>query len=251
MSIGIPRGLMVQMDGSNITQESLGLGAIALIKEGRTYFSSDCHTESDGSTITKRFPIGSRLYFHSPLVPVSSMMRFYALATRAYMVLPSWQNRLLGLRGWFFSQFQVRPDLRSTEPLAVAEVAYHQKEGAVEVECLIRSLEGPLPQISVMNEVGADHFDSSLQDGRVGKPPSGWCELPLNRPSAALWDPRARTAFTIGSIECEEGMDVSLFWGREKAKDLCWAGFEVKLRNVQRLSQVKLRYELRFETVGP
>jgi hypothetical protein len=242
---------MVHMDGSNITQESLGLGAIAVIKEGRTYFSSECHTDLDGSTITKKFPIGSRLFFDSPLVPVSSMMRFYALATRAYMVLPSWQNRLLGLRGWFFSRFQIRPVLRPNEPLAIAEVTYHQKAEAVEVECSIRSLEGPLPEICVMNEVGADHFNSSIQGGTVGKPPSGWCELPLHQPFAALWDPLARTAFFIDRIECEEGMDVSLFWGREKAKDLCWAGFEIKLRNVQKLSQVKLRYQLRFETVAP
>jgi hypothetical protein len=243
---------MVHFDGVNITQESLGLGAVAVIKEGHTYFSSECQTDLDDSKITKKFPIGARLFFDSPFMPVSSMMRFYALATRAYMVLPSWQNRLLGVRGWFFSRFQLQPVLRSTEPLAVAEVTYHQKADVVEVECSIRSLEGPLPpEICVMNEVGADHFNSSIQAGTVGNPPSGWCELPLHQPFAALWDPRARTAFFIDRIECEEGMDVSLFWGREKAKDLCWAGFEVKLRNVQKLSQVKLRYELRFEAVGP
>lgn len=241
---------MVHMDGVNVTQESLGLGAVALIKGGRTYFSSECNTRSDGSKIVKKFPVGSLLFFDSPFKSASSLMRFYGLAIRAYMVMPSWQNKLLGLRGWFFSKFQVRPVLRSNAPLAIAEVTYLRRSDSVSVECTVTSLEGPLPEISVMNEVGADHFDASIRSGTVRDPPSGWCGLPLRQPCPALWDSRSQTAFTIDRIECEEGMDVSLFWGREKAKDLCWAGFEVKLRNLEKLSKVKLRYELRFEAVG-
>jgi hypothetical protein len=251
VSIGIPRGLMVQIDGINITQESLGLGAIALIKDGLTYFPSDCHTESDGSAITKKFPIGSALVFDSPFMPLSSMMPFYRVVSKVYMVLPTWQNRLLDLRGWFFSKFKVRPVLRKNEPLAIAEITYHPRADAVEVKCSIRSLKGPLPEICVMNEVGADHFDASIQAGAIGKAPSGWCELPMRLPSPALWDAKTRTAFFIDRIECDEGMDVSLFWGREKAKDLCWAGLELKLRNLEGLSKVELGYEIRFETVGP
>ena len=84
---------MVQIDGINATRESLGLGAVALIKGGLTYFPNECNTVSNGSAITKKFPIGSLLVFDSPYVPLSSMMSFYALATRAYMVMPSWQDR--------------------------------------------------------------------------------------------------------------------------------------------------------------
>jgi hypothetical protein len=249
--MGIPRGLMVQMDGTNITQESLGLGAVAMIRKGLTYFPSDSSTITQGTTITKRFPIGSALIFDSPVMPLSSMMPFYWLVAKTYMLLPSFQDRLLHLRGWFFSKFQVRPVLRKNEPLAMAEVTYHPRADAVEVKCSISSAKGPLPEIFVMNETGADYFDASMREGEVGKAPSGWCELPLHLPSPALWDPRTRTAFLIDRIECDQAMEVGLFWGREKAKDLCWAGFEVKLRNVGKLSQVKLRYELRFETVGP
>jgi hypothetical protein len=133
----------------------------------------------------------------------------------------------------------------------MAEITYRPETDAVTVECSISSLEGPLPEMCVMNEVGADHFDASINAGEVGKAPSGWSQLPMDLPSPALWNSRTGASFFIDRIECEEGMDVGLFWGREKAKDLCWAGFELKLRNLAGVTSIKLRYEIRFGTVVP
>ena len=162
-------------------------------------------------------PVGSLLFFDSPFKSASSLMRFYGLAIRDTRSCPRGRRSARFARTALL-EFQVRPVWVSNAPLAIAEVTYLRRSDSVSVECTVTSLEGPLPEISVMNEVGADHFDASIRSGTVRDPPSGWCELPLRQPCPALWDSRSQTAFTIDRIECEEGMDVSLFWGREKQR---------------------------------
>ena len=250
VSLGIPRGMMVRRDGSDLTQEGLGLGAIALRRRGITYFPTLSRTSIDGSQVSKQFTVDSALVFSSPVLPLSRLMPLYSLGTRAYMMLPRCQERLLGLRSRMFSWLRVRPELRRTRVMAEAMFTYTPQHDSVTVRGTVRSLNGPLPKVFVMNELGADHFSSSVRDGRIGPPPTGWCRLPDELPSAALLDEKHGTTFFIDAVEASEGVGTRLFWGREKREDLCWAGFELELRNQKYLTAMSFGYEVRFEEMG-
>src|SRR5512138_3193571 len=45
ISEGLPRGLLVFLDGTNITGEGMGIGAVAVKDPGFSYFATGCTTE--------------------------------------------------------------------------------------------------------------------------------------------------------------------------------------------------------------
>jgi hypothetical protein len=251
ISQGISRGLLVRRDGTDLLQEGLGLGVVALKRGGLTYFSPSCTTREGEGSMLREFAVDSAMVFRSPYLPLSGLMPLYGLGTKAYMSLPGYQDRLLGLRSRMFEWFDVRPVLRRGETLATATFLYLPGENLVRVCGSIRSLAGPLPTVYVMNELGAGHFDRSvLNGGEINHPPTGWCELPMTMPTPALLDPRRGTTFFIDRLNCCEGSGPRLFWGRERGDGLCWAGFEVELSNPGGLRSVDIEYEVRFGTVG-
>ena len=249
-SQGISRGLLVRRNGTNLLQEGLGLGTVALKRGGLTYFSPSCSTREDEGSMIREFAVDSVMAFRSPYLPLSGLMPLYGLGTKTYMSLPGCQDRLLGLRSRLFAWFEVRPILRRGETLATATFRYLPREDWVRVHCSIRSLDGPLPTVFVMNELGAGHFDRSVRNGGVGDPPTGWCELPLEMPTPALLDSKEGTTFFVDRLKCCEGSGPRLFWGRENHRGLCWTGFEVELANPAGLTEVDLEYEVRFRTVS-
>ena len=183
----------------DLTQEGLGLGTIALRRSGLTYFPSDSRTSADGPRVTKEYALDSALVFRSPYLPISSIMPAYGLVTRAYMMLPGCQERLLGLRSWAFARLKVRPELRRTRTQALAEFDYELRADTIVVRAEVRSLDGPLPGMFVMNELGADHFRSAIRDGIIGPPPTGWCPLPDGPPR--LLDEEHGTTFGIDRVK--------------------------------------------------
>ncbi|MBI0582621.1 MAG: hypothetical protein ISF22_00180 [Methanomassiliicoccus sp.] len=246
MSSEISRGLSVHRDGEDLLQEGLGLGAIALKKGGVTYFPTSSTTWRDGPLIIKEFPVDSALIFESPILPLSRLMSLYGLGTRVYMTLPRFQDRLLEMRSRLFSKFEVRPVFRRTAPLATAIFTYLPGDGSVAVGVTVRSTNGPLPEVFIMNELGAGHFDSSMVNGTVGSAPTGWCELPWAMPTPALADVRGGTTFRLERVRCGDGAEPRLYWGRERSEDLCWAGFEIELSNLDGRPAMSLDYEVRF-----
>lgn len=246
VSVGIPRGLLVRRGETDLVQEGLGLGTVALRRRGVTYFPSSSVTAVEGSRITKEFTVDSALVLESPLLPLSRMMPLYGLGTRAYMTFPRWQERVLGLRSALFSRLKVRPRLRRTSPLAAARFTYSPRPDGVDIKAVVRSLDGALGEVFMMNELGADHFDSAIRDGRVVPAPTGWCPLPHRTPTPALMDTEHGTTFFIDRLR-HGGTAARLYWGREKNEDLCWAGFELELRGLGKTMDVE--YDLRFGEV--
>lgn len=246
ISAGIPRGLTVHRGEIDLTQEGLGLGTIALRKNGLTYFPLSARTIIDGTLIIKEFTVDSVLLFGSSMRPLSKLMSLYGLGTRAYMMLPGGQERLLDLRSRLFSRLRVRPELRRTSPMATAVFDYSLRTDSVVIRAMVHSLGGDLPDMLIMNELGADHFVASIRDGRTGPAPTGWCPLPADMPTPALLDEEHGTTFRIDRVSASDGIGTRLFWGREKGEGLRWAGFEIELRNLKGLEEMSVEYEVRF-----
>jgi len=251
MSTGIPRGLTVRRGEIDLTQEGLGLGTVALRKGGLTYFALSGKTSVSGPLITKEFTVDSALLFESPLFPLSKLMALYGLGTRTYMMLPGSQEMLMAFRSRIFSRMRVRPVFRPARPLATAMFVYAPRADAVTIKATVRSLAGHLPDMFIMNELGADHFVSVIRDGRTGPAPTGWCPLPSRMPSPSLVDEEHATTFLIDRLKVSEGLETHLFWGREKGEGLCWAGFELELRNLKGLEEASVEYEVRFGELRP
>ena len=150
-----------------------------------------------------------------------------------------------------FSWLKVRPRFRRTRPLATVIFTYLLHPDLVTVRATIRSLDKPLMDVFIMNELGADHFASAVKDGRTIPPPSGWCPLPEETPFPALMDEEHRMVFTIDRVRSCEGADIRLFWGRERREDLCWAGFELELLNQGGLMTMEVEYDLKFGELKP
>lgn len=249
VSAGIPRGLLVRRGDSDLVQEGLGLGTIALKRNGVTYFPQNVTTHIDGSLVVKEFGVDSALVFESPLLPISRMMPLYGLGTRAYMMLPRYQEKLLDMRSRAFSRLRVRPRLRRTLPLATASFTYSIQRDKVTVRTAIRSLRGALPRVFIMNELGADIFTSAIKDGGIVPTPTGWCPLAGDMPTPALLDREHGTTFLIDRVEVGEDVKARLFWGRERREDLCWAGFELELLGTGPARTMEVEYDLRFGEV--
>jgi hypothetical protein len=249
-SAGIPRGLMVHRGEIDLTQEGLGLGTVALRKNGLAYFPRSSTTSVNGPVIIKEFIVDAVLVFESPMLPISKLMPLYGLGTRAYMMLPSGQEKMLDLRSKMFSRLRVRPEFRRTRPLAKATFIYAIRTSSVTISATVRSMNGALPDVFVMNELGADHFISSIKEGRTSPAPTGWCPLPDGMPSPALMDEEHGVMFLIDRVSGGEEVGTRLYWGRESRGDLCWAGFEIELRNLHGAEEMSVEYEVRFVEMG-
>jgi hypothetical protein len=64
LSQDISRGLLFRRDGTDLLQEGLGLGTVALKTKGLTYFSLSCSTWTDGYSIIKEFTVDSVMASH-------------------------------------------------------------------------------------------------------------------------------------------------------------------------------------------
>lgn len=250
VSRGIPRGLLVRRYDIDLVQEGLGLGAVALKRKGITFFPRVSSSREESGCLIKELTVDSAMVLESPYLPLAQLMAVYGLGTKAYMNLPWGQEAFLSLRSNLHAWFDVRPAYRPVEALANVTFVYKPKGDAVNIVCTIRSLDGPLPTVFVMNELGAEHFDRSITDGREGPAPTGWRKLPYATPTPALLNAREGVAFLIDQLTCPDRSGPRLFWGREHRSDLNWAGFEVELSNPGGLVSMKIEYNLRFYRVA-
>lgn len=76
-----------------------------------------------------------------------------------------------------------------------------------------------------------------LRQGRRGRPsPPGWEAIdPCDPPH--LFDPIHGLRFAIGGVSAAPPVPTRLFWGRERAGDLCWAGFCLELGPLDNLHE--------------
>lgn len=230
ISLGIARGILVKYKNRNVVQEGLGIGNLALKNGLMTYFASTCETEQLSKTqFRKTFRVDSLLMWRINGKPSIFVTRLIDILAQCYMLLPGLQNKLLKTGTLLRNLFKLTSQIIKITPLAEANFSYLIKTGKLYVECQISSLEGYLGKVFILNELGADYFKNGIENGKIIPPPMGWKYIASGPGSVAFYSPDDDFSFLISEINTRDLIPYKVFWGREKAKDLSWAGFELEL----------------------
>ena len=114
-------------------------------------------------------------------------------------------------------------------PRGEAAFQYRLGENCVEVTCDAKITRGDHAKICLMNEMGGDFFANAWIDGRVVKPPTAWEKINSASDIPYLFSGLYNMRFRIQEVEVADGLPYTLFWGREKTAELCWAGYTIEI----------------------
>ncbi len=233
-SHGLSRGLLVLRDGKNITSEGMGIGAPALNTGGVTYFASLMETSSlEHGVITKRFAFDKVQSWSIFSRPSEALSRAIRVVNRVYMSHPLLQKTLLrpdtGLA--LCNLLSIRHSYKRTKSMGEASFAYAIDGDSVRVTCSIFPGCGSGWRAFIMNEIGAEHVDSSLRGARTSAPPSGWESLDCDPGRVSLCDSRTGLRFRVSEVKPGDcpGIKTDMNWGMEKSARLSWAGFQITI----------------------
>ncbi|MCC7565762.1 MAG: hypothetical protein KO206_05740 [Methanomicrobiaceae archaeon] len=252
VSSGLARGLVVHCGGRNVTREGLGIGTPVLRSDRFTFFSRRIRTERlSGNRITRIFSIDTRLVWYIGGRQSFRLTRLSERLSDLYMRYPPLQ-RGIALVPRIRTFCGISPAFEDIPPLAEARFDYAVSRGAVTVSCRIRSLQGVLPRIYLLNELAGDTFRAGRDQGSTIPPPPGWQEIGRPLPSPALCDPESTLWFRLASLAVRGDVPARVFWGREDAGDICWAGFEIELAPPRgTATEVDCRYRIEFDRGEP
>ena len=131
---------------------------------------------------------------------------------------------------------QDRISLRGPPPAGQVTIACAVSGGRVDLRAEVRPPVRPGSTVCLLNELSGGWFIGSVRGGEVGPPPPGWEAIdPCDPPH--LFDPIHGLRFAIGGVSAAPPVPTRLFWGRERAGDLCWAGFCLELGPLDNLHE--------------
>jgi len=227
ISLGIVRGILVKYKDTNIVQEGLGIGNVALKNGLMTYFASTCKTVQLSETqFRKTFLVDSVLLWRINGKLSIFLTGAIDIYVQCYMLLPGFQNKLLKTGNLLLNLFKLTPQIIKIAPMAEACFNYSVKEDELYVDCKIKSLAGYLNKVFILNELGADYFLKGIKNGKTVVAPTGWNYTKSNPGSTAFYNPNYNLSFLVKKINVIDFIPYKVLWGREKTKDLSWAGFE-------------------------
>jgi hypothetical protein len=227
ISSGVARGLLVKFKDTNIVQEGLGIGNAALKYGSMTYFASACKTVQLSKTqFRKTFLVDSILLWQINGKCSILITRIIDMLSQCYMILPGLQSKLLKTGTLFRKLFRLTPQIINIPPIAEACFNYSVDGNELFVECKIESLQGFLSKVFILNELGADYFPKGIKNKIIVPPPTGWNYIAPSPDSIAFYNPEHDLTFFVKEINVIGLIPYKVFWGREKTRDFCWAGFE-------------------------
>ena len=246
-SAGLARGMLVFLGERNLTREGMGLGSPAFKYPTATVFARAGFPETRADQgIIKEFPMDTRISWGKQDMDVPLLTCALEIVTSMYKKAPWLQPNCLGLGQKLLSRFSLQPHLRPIPSRGETTIKYQQQGHALEIECVITARQQKLPQVCLLNELGADFFSRGWRGGQFILPPSGWEQVPAMMDPTWLCDPDSGWAFSISGLEVEGEAKARLYWGREEAPNLCWAGFIIELTPYRPLQVVKCRYKVEF-----
>ena len=227
ISLGIARGVLVKYKGVNIVQEGLGIGSLTLKNGLMSYFATTCNTVKLSEIhFRKTFLVDSLMFWRINGKLSIFVTRIIELLAQWYMLLPPLQNKLLKIGTLFRKLFKLTPQIIKIAPIAEACFDYSCEKDELHVDCKIKSLSGYLYKAYILNELGADYFQTGIKNGKTIAAPSGWKYIALSTDFPAFYNPEHNLSFLVKKINIKDLIPYKVFWGREKTKDYCWAGFE-------------------------
>lgn len=226
----LARGLGVSLDGRDLVEGGMGLGCPALRLGDRTFFSSSRGARNGNSetTFRKDFPLDCQWTWASRGKPRPATNRLFHACSDFYMGHPKAQPFLLPLARLPGLLPRIGKEAVPVAPVALFHSDYALSGNRIEISWTIESLDGFLPRVFVLNELGGRAFSQGWENGRRIPPPSGWVPLPLEDPWPALFSPGFNLLFALEEFSVEGPAKVFLRWGREMGARLSWSGFELE-----------------------
>jgi hypothetical protein len=251
-SAGLARGLQLLVDEENLTQEGMGIGTVALKVGGVTLFSQKYRDDpTDGNKYVRTYSLDTALWIGIKGLPLFQLTRIREAMVGFYKEHPKFQGFQLAAGRKMRRLFQVKRVFRKTEPTGEARILYeiHKNENTNEVQiaATISSFKEVNGKICLMNEMGADWFtEARKQDKTIGAP-TAWEDLTYDKISTgeadqtskkqevypSLYAPTYDLFFDIQDIVVSHKLPYKVYWGREKTKELCWAGFTIEINAMQ------------------
>lgn len=249
ISEGLARGLQVMVDGADLTQEGMGLGTIATRSQGYTYFSRgsqavwlDSQNMVQDCTIDT-VQLARRGEAVSPLFTCIA-----ELFTLLYRPLPSFFQKAMLWAGIHMQRLLgIKSHFTPVSPRAKAQFHFKIETNRVEVCCEFHAIDEPPHELFIMNELGADFFTAGWKAGRPTEPPPGW-QILEQHSLPFLYSPGKRLRFSLFNISVDQELPFNVYWGREHADNLCWAGFAIQLKPADvSIADITCRYTVIFE----
>lgn len=238
-SEGLSRGILAFSGERNMTGEGMGIGSIALKKEGNSYFSARATTLAvENGVIERTFYVDAWRKWARNGRSSPYLTRFMEFAANLYMAIPLLQS-LLFLRSPLYRALSIHPVLEQIPPVAKARFRYDFTNGQITVSCAIQSCGGDLPRIFILNELGGDLFCRSLCRGSIAPAPSGWRAYTDH---SVLCSRHRDICFHISDVAVKGNASFRLFWGRECTDSLRWAGFEIMIDPLDGVEEVSCSY---------
>ena len=232
-SKGLARGLQLFWDGENMTQEGMGIGTIAIKENDCTYFSQRCENLKNGGEIARRrFFLDTILLTGPKGMETSLLTRIRDRGMEFYKKHPKTQRIQLSADRFLRRVFHIRRTFKRIKPKAEAIISYEVLENEVLITFNISIKDFSLPKICLMNELGADWFDGSMIEGEAAKPPSAWQSMSAeadDQRMPSFYSAKLGLCFSISDIYIKDNFSYELFWGREKTRELCWAGYTIEI----------------------
>ena len=230
ISRGLARGLPVYYGDCNLTGEGMGIGGIALRNREYTYFSREWTDSHDDGVFRRTFSLDTRMRWSFLGLPSGPLTRLAESGASVYMRVPRLQPFLL------WPLYPVRT-LLGIHP--VFEPVASARAGHVHVpDC--RRARGrprragdpgrrrryPLPA----ERDSARHGSRPDGDeGRAGRPPPGWERVGSDGLPVSLVDPVHGVRFSMDRPAASPSVPLTVYRGRERNGDRCWAGFCIEL----------------------
>ncbi len=226
-SRGLARGLLVRLGDLDLAGEGMGIGGVALRDRAGTCFSRSWTDRTDDG-LERTFLLDTRMAWTVRGRPSSLLARGIESGVGAYMRLPALQPLLLRPVPRVQRALRVESRFEARPPAGRVTVACTVTGGRVDVRAELRPPVRPGSTVCLLNELSGEWFDASVRGGAVGPPPPGWEAIDLEDPPG-LFDPVHGLRFAFGGATVSPPVPTRLFWGRERAGDLCWAGFCLEL----------------------
>ena len=252
ISLGIARGILVKYNNLKIVGEGTGIGSLALKNKLLTFFPTTCKTVQLSKTqFRKTFLIDSVMLWQLNDRPSRLLTALIELMANGYMFFPGFQNRLLKTGTFLRRLFKITPLIKKIPPVAEASFKYSIDSDEISVECDISSLQGYFSKAYILNELDADYFQYGIVNGENVAAPSGWNLIDSVSQHNAFYCRDYFLSFLIKKIEFKNNVPYKIFWGREKSKDLSWAGFELEsdCRN-KKIKKISCSYIVKLTDKG-
>lgn len=251
-SRGLARGLLVFFGDLNLTGEGMGIGGVAVRDRTCTYFSRSWNDRTDdGDGFGRTYTLDTRISWIFMGRPSPLLTRWIESAVGAYMRLPSLQSLLLRPLPPLRSALGIDSCFETVPPVGEVSVTCAVQGGHVDVRVEVHPPIKPGSTVCLLNELSAEWFSAAVRNREIAPPPPGWEAIDPHDPPTYLYDPEHGVRFTLTGPSVSSPAPSRLFWGRERTRDLCWAGFCLELGPLEDLQEpLEARYDIDFSGDG-